>query len=109
MGRNAVRRWLRAGEAAPYRRAPGRGVLDRHPGHLERRWAEGRRNAAELWRELREGRGFEGGHDVVRRWATRRRALEAARAGPARGLPPWRVPSSRRAARLLTTEAASPS
>jgi transposase len=107
VARNAVRRWLRAGEAAPYRRAPGRSVLDRHLGHVERRWAEGCRNAAELWRELREGRGFEGGYDVVRRWAIRQRALEAACTEPACRLPSWRVPSSRRAARLLTTEAAS--
>jgi transposase len=105
MARNAVRRWLRAGEAAPYRRAPGRSVLDRDLGHVERRWAEGCRNAAALWRELREGRGFEGGYDVVRRWAIRQRALEAARAEPAHGLPSWRVPSSRRAARLLTAQA----
>ncbi len=48
---------------------------------MERRWADGRRNAAELWRELREGRGFEGGCDVVRRWAVRQRALEAACSG----------------------------
>jgi len=67
MGRNAVRRWLRAGEAAPYRRAPGRSVLDQHLGHMERRWSEGCRNAAELWRGLREERGFEGGYDIVRR------------------------------------------
>ena len=33
MARNAVRRWLRAGEAAPYRRAPGRSVLDQHLGY----------------------------------------------------------------------------
>ena len=69
MARNAVRRWLRAGEAAPYRRAPGRSVLDRHLGYVQRRWAEGCRNAAELWRGLREECGFEGGYDVVRRWA----------------------------------------
>ncbi len=107
MGRNAVRRWLRAGEAVPYRRAPGRSVLDQHLGHMERRWSEGCRNAAELWRGLREERGFEGGYDVVRRWAIRRRGLDAVCAEPARGLPSWRVPSSRRAARLLTTEEAS--
>jgi len=107
MARNAVRRWLRAGEAAPYRRAPGRSVLDQHLGHMERRWAEGCRNAAELWRGLREERGFEGGYDVVRRWAIRRRGLDAVCTEPARGLPSWRVPSSRRTARLLTTEEAS--
>jgi len=107
MGRNAVRRWLRAGEAAPYRRAPGRSVLDQHLGHMERRWSEGCRNAAVRWRGLREERGVEGGYDVVRRWAIRRRGLDAVCAEPARGLPSWRVPSSRRAARLLTTEEAS--
>jgi len=107
MARNAVRRWLRAGEAAPYRRAPGRSALDRHLDHVERRWAEGCRNSAELWRELREKQGFDGGYDVVRRWAIRHRALDAACAETTRGLPSWRVPSSRRAARLLTTEAAS--
>jgi len=105
--RNAVRRWLRAGEAAPYRRAPGRSVLDRHLGHVERRWAEGCRNAAELWRGLREERGFRGGYDVVRRWAVRHRALQEVSTPPAHGLPSWRVPSARRAARLLTTEIAS--
>ena len=107
MARNAVRRWLRAGEATPYRRAPGRSALDRHLDHMERRWAEGCRNSAQLWRELREEQGFDGGYDVVRRWAIRGRALDAACAEPTRKLPSWRVPSSRRAARLLTTEAAS--
>jgi transposase len=107
MARNAVRRWLRAGEAAPYRRAPGRSVLDRHLGHVERRWTEGCRNAAALWRGLREERGFRGGYDVVRRWAIRHRALQEAGGLPTRRLPSWRVPSARRAARLLTTELAS--
>jgi transposase len=68
---------------------------------VERRGAAGCRNSAQLWRELRN-RGFEGGDDIVRRWAIRRRGLAAAgnRECP---LPSWRVPSSRRAARLLTT------
>ena len=100
MARNAVRRWLRAGAAPVYRRAPGSSALDRHREYVERRWAEGCRNSAQLWRELRD-RGFEGGYDIVRRWAIRRRGLDAGdRECP---LPSWRVPSSRRAARLLTT------
>jgi transposase len=100
MARNAVRRWLRAGEAPVYRRAPGSSALDRHRAYVERRWAEGCRNSAQLWRELRD-RGFEGGYDIVRRWAIRRRGRDAGdRDCP---LPLWRVPSSRRAARLLTT------
>ena len=102
MARNAVRRWLRAGEATVYRRAPGRSVLDRHLAYVEQRWAEGRCNTAQLWRELRD-QGFDGGYDIVRRWATRRRALDAASTSQTRPMPSWRVPSSRRAARLLTT------
>jgi transposase len=106
LARNAVRRWLRAGEATAYRRAPGRSMLDRHLGYVEQRWAEGCRNSAQLWRELRD-RGFEGGYDVVRRWASRHHEIEAVAVEPTPALPAWRVPSSRRAARLLTTPGAS--
>jgi transposase len=60
MARNAVRRWLRAGEAPVYRRALGSSALDRHLGYVERRWAEGCHNSAQLWRELRD-QGFKGG------------------------------------------------
>ena len=70
--------------------------------YVEQRWAEGCRNSAQLWRELRD-RGFEGGYDIVRRWAIRRRGLDAAAGDRECPLPSWRVPSSRRAARLLTT------
>jgi transposase len=104
MARNAVRRWLRAGEATVYRRAPGSSALDRHLGYVEQRWAEGCRTSAQLWRELRD-RGFDGGYDIVRRWAIRRRGLDAAAVDRACPLPSWRVPSSRRVARLLTTPA----
>jgi transposase len=104
VARNTVRRWLRAGEAVIYRRAPGASVLDRYRGYVERRWAEGCRNSAQLWRELRD-QGFEGGYDIVRRWAIRRRALDTASTDQERPLPSWRVPSSRRAARLLTAPA----
>jgi transposase len=102
--RNAVRRWLRAGEAPVYRRAPGSSALDRHLGYVERRWAEGCHNSAQLWRELRD-QGFKGGYDIVRRWAIRRRSLDVAGIDQQSPLPSWRVPSSRRAARLLTTPA----
>ncbi len=102
MARNAVRRWLRAGAAPVYRRAPGSSALDRHRAYVERRWAEGCRNSAQLWRELRD-RGVAGGYDIVRRGAIRRRGLAAAAGDRECPLPSWRVPSSRRAARLLTT------
>jgi transposase len=104
MARNAVRRWLRAGEAPIYRRAPGSSALDRYLGYVEQRWAEGCHNSAQLWRELHD-QGFNGGYDIVRRWAIRRRSLDAAGIDRQLSLPSWRVPSSRRAARLLTTPA----
>ena len=85
-----------------YHRAPGSSVLDRHRAYVERRWAEGCRNSAQLWRELRD-RGFEGGYDIVRRWAIRRRGLDDDAGDRECPLPLWRVPSCRRAARLLTT------
>ena len=79
MARNVVRRWLRAGEATVYRRAPGQSTLDRHlgisssgagpRGPLQRRRSSG---------ASCEEQGFDGGYDVVRRWAIRRRALDAA-------------------------------
>lgn len=101
VARNAVRRWLRAGEAAPYRRFPGPSLLDRYTSFAEAAWRSGRRNAAAIWRALVE-QGFEGGYDIVRRWAKRRRMAESER--PDAPLPSWRVPSSRRAARLLTSD-----
>ena len=103
VARNAVRRWLRVGEAVPYRRAPGPSLLDRHLAFLEERWRAGHRNSAELWRDLHE-RGFEGGYDIVRRWAKRRRGMEMLQ--PDVPLPSWRVPSSRSATRLLTSDPA---
>lgn len=105
VARNAVRRWLRAGEYVPYRRALGPSLLDRHLAFAGERWRAGQRNSAELWRALR-GRRFEGGYDVVRRWVKRRRADEEPEE-PEVALPSWRVPSSRRATRLLTSDPTS--
>ena len=46
-----------------------------HAAHLDRRWAEGCRDAAQLWREL-VAIGFPGRSAIVRAWATRRRKAE---------------------------------
>jgi transposase len=50
-------------------------MLQRHLGTLDREWAAGCRNGAELWRRLRAA-GFKGGLRVVTEWATRRRHSE---------------------------------
>ncbi len=57
-------------------------MLDAHAAYLDRRWAEGWRNAAQLWREL-VSLGFAGRPSTVRAWARRRRATERDTASPA--------------------------
>ncbi len=81
-------------------------MLDAYAAHLDRRWAEGCRNAAQLWREL-AGLGFTGRPTTVRAWAGRRR-----KGGPedgADGAGAERVarqpPSASRIARLLMADA----
>ena len=65
---------------------------------LEREWAGGCRNDAELWRRVRAD-GFQGSHRVVGEWATRqRRADQAMPSGPEKS------PPARRIARLLTMD-----
>jgi transposase len=103
--RKTVRRWLRAGRASLWRKPPRRTALDPHREYLERRWAEGCHNAAQLWRELVQ-QGFRGNSRAVRAWAGQRRKTEPnfpAKPRTAQG-PAGRPPCSRRLASLLTTE-----
>ena len=100
--RKTLRGWLQAGGVPAWRQPRRGGVLDPYHGHLERRWAEGCRNAARLWRELAVT-GFPGRPTTVRSWATRRRKAEPDASSPpvtTEGRP-WRPPSGRRVARLL--------
>lgn len=100
--RKTVRRWLRLGHA-PLWRKPRRGsLLDAHAAYLDRRWAEGCRNAAQLWREL-VGRGFAGRPATVRAWAGRRRSGEPDIARGNHGMT-WQLPSASQVARLLTAD-----
>jgi transposase len=67
-----IRRYLRAGafpEIAQRRRHTG---VDRWMPYLEQRWAEGCRNAAQLWREIQE-QGFQGCQTTIRQWMARLR------------------------------------
>ena len=101
VARNAVRRWLRACELIPYRRAPAPSLLNRHQPFLEERWLAGERRSTDLHRAL-EARGFEGGYDIVRRWAARRRAATAVTQ-----VLPSHIPSARRTTRLLKAQPSS--
>jgi transposase len=80
-------------------------VLAPYHDHLERRWTEGCRNAALLWRELVH-LGFAGRYGTVRSWAGKRRktdpqtVMDKAGAGMLSGQPP----SSRHLARMLMTD-----
>jgi transposase len=107
--RKTVRSWLRAGHAPTWRHADrGTSILDPYRAYLEERWQAGCRNAAALWRELKD-RGFAGQYAVVRDWATRRRRQDPP-AEPQGALctpAPTKLPAPptpRRAVRLLTAD-----
>lgn len=63
--RKTIRRWIRAGQF-PERKRPVRPRPKVHAfaNHLQRRWAEGCRNATKLFREIRE-LGYRGGRSRV--------------------------------------------
>ncbi|HKO17755.1 MAG TPA: ISL3 family transposase [Acidobacteriaceae bacterium] len=97
IGRNTVRRWLRG--ASPELRRPRRNLLEPHRTFLERRWAEGCHNGAQLWRELRQA-GFAGGLRVVTEWATRQRLA----IHPTRVVSNFTMLASRHIARILAAD-----
>jgi transposase len=102
--RKTLRRWLRAGALPTWRQPRRARMIDAHLAFLERRWAEGCRNASLLWRELVHA-GFRGRYATVKDWAARRRDAEAG----ANAMQPGRQtgcepPPSRRTTRLLMAE-----
>ncbi len=99
--RKTIRRWLRAVGPPLWHKPPRVGGLAPYRGHLERRWAEGCRNAALLWRDLIP-LGFTDRQGTVRKWAGRRRKAEP---HPAAGLAHGQPPSDREVARMLIADA----
>ena len=100
--RKTVRRWLRLGHAPTWQQPPRDSMLTPYIDFVQQRWAEGCRNAAQLWREL-VALGFKGRQKVVRRWAGERRRTEpemSPSAGSA-AAPNWQAPTGRKLARLL--------
>lgn len=69
--------------------------LDLYLQWLDAQWADGHRNATELWRCLKK-QGFRGCLRIVSEWATRRRRAEKADGALSR------TPSARTIARLMT-------
>lgn len=80
-------------------------MLDAYAAHLDRRWAEGCRNAAQLWREL-ANLGFTGRPTTVRAWAGQRRKGEtdAAVDGAVARSVARQPPSAPQIARLLMAD-----
>src|SRR3954470_15872770 len=64
LDRKTVRKWLREGGPGTWDRPASAGILQPYQDHLERRWAEGSRDATRLWQEL-VGLGFKGGRSTV--------------------------------------------
>jgi transposase len=102
--RKTVRRWLRAGGIPLWRQPRHIGLLGRYIDHLNRRWNEGCRNAAQLWREL-VALGFTGCPGTVRHWAGQRRKAEPRPNGvPATPAEANQPPTTRQIARLLMSD-----
>src|SRR3954451_24648351 len=106
LDRQTVRKWLREGGPGTWDRSAGPGILAPYLDQLERRWAEGSRNATRLWQEL-VGLGFKGGQSTVRAWATRRRRAAPDALDPRPAAPEgWKPPSTARVSRLIQADPA---
>jgi len=102
VNRQTVQGWLRSGQLPTWRQQLRGSSVDRHAEHLDQRWNEGCRNAAQLWREIQE-RGFRGQLRTVQRWACGRRGTDPATSGLGRTAA-WPTPSKQRAAWLVVAD-----
>lgn len=106
--RKTVRRWLRAGGAALWRKLRRPGVLGPFQAYLDRRGNEGCHHAAQLWREL-VTLGFAGRPGPVRQRAGGRRKNEPSGASAAAlQNVPHKPPSTRRIVYLLMSDEEPP-
>jgi transposase len=103
--RKTVRCWLRLGHAPLWKQPSGDGILNPFIGFLTRRWNQGCRNAAQLWREL-VPLGFRGRPTTVRHWASKHLRQMAEQDGSAQAClsPIWPAPRGYRLARLLMAD-----
>jgi transposase len=108
MSKRAVERWLAAGGEPDHRRPPVPTLLDPFRRHLDQRWQQGCRNAAALWREIKQ-QGFAGSFSTVARWAASRRGSQEPNPSvvKARRMARWRAPSRRECAWLLAADPAT--
>ena len=105
--RKTLRRWINTG-ALPSWQQPSRGrAVDVHAPYLERRLAEGCRNASLLWRELKAA-GFRGRYTAVKTWVGQQRPAETQAGLQREDGTIWSPPSTRRIARMVMTDIAAP-
>jgi transposase len=102
-----VHRWLRTGHPPWHHRRPRGSILAPYRAYLERRFGEGCRNAAQLWRELWE-QGFRGQPSLVRVWIGRWKKADPNCASEGRSAAPAsKAPSMDALARMLTRDPAA--
>lgn len=103
--RKTLRRWISTGELPSWQQ-PSRGrATDVHVPYLERRLAEGCRNASRLWRELK-ALGFRGRYTAVKTWVGQQRPAETRARLKREDGSVWSPPSTRRIACLMMTDVA---
>ncbi len=106
LDRKTVRKWLHEGGPGTWNRSLSPGILEPYLDQLERRWAEGSRNATKLWAEL-VSVGFKGGRSTVRAWAMRRRRASSDALDPKPAVKEgWKLPSTAQVIRLLQADPA---
>ena len=105
--RKMLRRWIGTG-ALPSWQQPSRGrAVDVHVPYLERRLAEGCRNASLLWRELKAA-GFRGRYTAVKTWVGQQRPAETPVGLQREDGTTWSPPFTRRITRMMMTDVAAP-
>ena len=95
-GRKTVGRWLRQGHAPVWTPPPRSSIVAPYAAYLNKRQAEGCRNASQLWREI-VALGFPGKFSIVHQWLGPRRQKLPAQNTPSRVT----APLGRKLAQLL--------
>jgi transposase len=103
VNRQTVQGWLRTRQLPMWRQQPRGSSVDQHSDYLRRRWDQGCRNAAELWREIRQ-QGFHGRLRTVQRWVRQCRSADPTAPGLARTTGVWSMPSRQRVAWLVVAD-----
>jgi transposase len=100
LSRQTVHQWINARSFPERRPSSHVNTVDPHQEYLEQRWQQGCRNAAQLWRELRE-QGFAGQRRTVREWIRKHCGSRRCPSEPCRSISTLPRSSPRQVAWLL--------